>query len=100
MTSMRHVTRVSIFLMTAALLAGCSTVGGIFKQKKKTSLPGGASRGVGKRGRDRHRPPPRSAADELAGGRSQYRVGPVGRQRPQVGRACRARQRAWGPLDP
>ena len=37
---MRHVTRVSILLMTAAMLAGCSTVGGIFKKKEKITVPG------------------------------------------------------------
>ena len=37
---MRHVTRVSIFLMTATMLAGCSTVGGIFKKKEKITVPG------------------------------------------------------------
>ena len=37
---MRHVTRVTTFLLTAALLAGCSTVGGIFKKGNKVTVPG------------------------------------------------------------
>ena len=37
---MRHVTRVSLLLMTASLLAGCGTVGGIFKKKDKLTVPG------------------------------------------------------------
>jgi outer membrane protein assembly factor BamB len=37
---MRHVTRVSIFLLTASLLAGCSTIGGVFKKKDKVTVPG------------------------------------------------------------
>ena len=37
---MRHVTRVTTFLMAATLLAGCSTVSGIFKKVKKVTVPG------------------------------------------------------------
>jgi len=37
---MRHVTRVSIFLLTASLLASCSTIGGVFKKKDKVTVPG------------------------------------------------------------
>jgi outer membrane protein assembly factor BamB len=37
---MRHVTRVTILLLSASLLAGCSTVGGIFKKKDKITVPG------------------------------------------------------------
>ena len=37
---MRHVSRVTFFLLTASLLAGCSTVGGIFKKKEKITVPG------------------------------------------------------------
>jgi outer membrane protein assembly factor BamB len=40
MTLMRHVTRVTIFLLSASLLAGCSTVGGVFKKKDKITVPG------------------------------------------------------------
>ena len=37
---MRHVSRVTLFLISASLLAGCSTVGGIFKKKEKVTVPG------------------------------------------------------------
>lgn len=37
---MRHVTRVTILLLSASLLAGCSTVGGVFKKKEKITVPG------------------------------------------------------------
>jgi outer membrane protein assembly factor BamB len=37
---MRHVSRVTFLLLTASLLAGCSTVGGIFKKKEKITVPG------------------------------------------------------------
>jgi len=37
---MRYVSRVTLILMTASLLAGCSTVGGIFKKKEKITVPG------------------------------------------------------------
>jgi outer membrane protein assembly factor BamB len=37
---MRHVSRVTLLLLTASLLAGCSTVGGIFKKKDKVTVPG------------------------------------------------------------
>ena len=37
---MRHVTRVITLLMSASLLAGCSTVGGVFKKKEKVTVPG------------------------------------------------------------
>ena len=37
---MRHVSRVTLLLMTASVLAGCSTVGGIFKKDKKITVPG------------------------------------------------------------
>ena len=37
---MRHVTRVITLLMTASLLAGCSTVSGVFKKKEKVTVPG------------------------------------------------------------
>ena len=37
---MRHVTRVTILLLSASLLAGCSTVGGVFKKKDKITVPG------------------------------------------------------------
>jgi outer membrane protein assembly factor BamB len=37
---MRYVTRVTTFLMAATLLAGCSTVSGIFKKEKKVTVPG------------------------------------------------------------
>jgi outer membrane protein assembly factor BamB len=40
MTHMRHVTRVTTLLLTAALLAGCSTIGGVFKKKEKVTVPG------------------------------------------------------------
>jgi outer membrane protein assembly factor BamB len=37
---MRHVTRVTLLLLSASLLAGCSTVGGVFKKKEKITVPG------------------------------------------------------------
>jgi outer membrane protein assembly factor BamB len=37
---MRHVTRVTTLLLTASLLAGCSTVGGLFKKSEKITVPG------------------------------------------------------------
>ena len=37
---MRHVTRVTTLLVTASLLSGCGTVGGIFKKKDKITVPG------------------------------------------------------------
>ena len=37
---MRHVTRITALLLTASLLVGCSTVGGIFKKKEKVTVPG------------------------------------------------------------
>lgn len=37
---MRHVSRVTLLLISASLLAGCSTVGGIFKKKEKVTVPG------------------------------------------------------------
>jgi len=37
---MRHVTRVTLLLISASLLAGCSTIGGVFKKKDKVTVPG------------------------------------------------------------
>ena len=37
---MRHVSRVTFLLLAASMLAGCSTVGGIFKKKDKVTVPG------------------------------------------------------------
>jgi len=37
---MRQLTRVTTLLMAATLMAGCSTVGGIFKKEKKLTVPG------------------------------------------------------------
>jgi outer membrane protein assembly factor BamB len=37
---MRTVTRVTTLLLTASLVAGCSTVGGLFKKKDKITVPG------------------------------------------------------------
>src|SRR5436190_2323772 len=39
MTHMRHVTRVTILLISASLMAGCAG-GGIFKKKSKITVPG------------------------------------------------------------
>ena len=37
---MRHVSRVFILLASASVVAGCSTIGGIFKKNEKVTVPG------------------------------------------------------------
>lgn len=37
---MRHVNRAIILLASASLVAGCSTIGGIFKKDEKVTVPG------------------------------------------------------------
>ncbi|HXG81681.1 MAG TPA: PQQ-binding-like beta-propeller repeat protein, partial [Sphingomicrobium sp.] len=37
---MRHFSRVTILLLSASLIAGCSTVSGVFKKKEKITVPG------------------------------------------------------------
>ena len=38
---MRHVTRVILLLLSASLIGGCSTVGGVFKKKEKKTVLNG-----------------------------------------------------------
>ena len=37
---MRHVTRATLLVLSASMLAGCSTIGGIFKKDDKVTVPG------------------------------------------------------------